>query len=151
MASDSLRPHALEPTGLLFPWYSQAGILEWVAISSSRGFSGPRGQNCIFYVSYIARQVPYHCTTLQGRVTLYSAKSLALAASLMVLLVKCLPAMQETWARSPGEGNGYPFQYSGLENSTDCMVHEGHKNWTRPSNFHFTSLYPAADEHCLTA
>ena len=22
-------------------------------------------------------------------------------------------------ARSPGEGNGYPFQYSGLENSMD--------------------------------
>ena len=25
--------------------------------------------------------------------------------------------------RSPGEGNGYPLQYSGLENSMDCMVH----------------------------
>ena len=25
--------------------------------------------------------------------------------------------------RSPGEGKGYPLQYSGLENSMDCMVH----------------------------
>ena len=25
--------------------------------------------------------------------------------------------------RSFGEGNGYPLQYSGLENSTDCIVH----------------------------
>ena len=25
--------------------------------------------------------------------------------------------------RSPGEGNGYPFQYSGLKNSMDCIVH----------------------------
>ena len=25
--------------------------------------------------------------------------------------------------RSPGEGNGYPLQYSGLENSVDCIVH----------------------------
>ena len=25
--------------------------------------------------------------------------------------------------RSSGEGKGYPLQYSGLENSTDCMVH----------------------------
>ena len=25
--------------------------------------------------------------------------------------------------RSPGEGKGYLFQYSGLENSMDCMVH----------------------------
>ena len=26
-------------------------------------------------------------------------------------------------ARSPGEGKGYPLKYSGLENSTDCIVH----------------------------
>ena len=25
--------------------------------------------------------------------------------------------------RSPGEGKGYPLQYSGLENSMDCKVH----------------------------
>ena len=25
--------------------------------------------------------------------------------------------------RSPGERNGYPLQYSGLENSMDCIVH----------------------------
>ena len=25
--------------------------------------------------------------------------------------------------RSRGEGNGYPLQYSGLENSVDCIVH----------------------------
>ena len=25
--------------------------------------------------------------------------------------------------RSPGEGRGYPLQYSGLENSMDCIVH----------------------------
>ena len=25
--------------------------------------------------------------------------------------------------RSPGEGKGYPLQYSGLENSTYCVVH----------------------------
>ena len=25
--------------------------------------------------------------------------------------------------RSPGEGKGYPFQYSGLETSEDCIVH----------------------------
>ena len=24
--------------------------------------------------------------------------------------------------RSPGEGNGYPLQYSGLENSMDCIL-----------------------------
>ena len=25
--------------------------------------------------------------------------------------------------RSPGEGEGYPLQYSGLESSMDCIVH----------------------------
>ena len=35
-------------------------------------------------------------------------------------MVKNLHAMQETrLGRSPGEGKGYPFQYSGLENSMD--------------------------------
>ena len=29
--------------------------------------------------------------------------------------------------RSLGEGKGYPLQYSGLENSTDCIVQWGHK------------------------
>ena len=24
---------------------------------------------------------------------------------------------------APGEGKGYPLQYSGLENSIDCIVH----------------------------
>ena len=39
--------------------------------------------------------------------------------------------------RSPGEGKGYPFQYSGLENSTDSMVHGVAKSWTWLSDFHF--------------
>ena len=32
--------------------------------------------------------------------------------------------------RSPQEGNGYPLQYSGLENSVDCVVHGVAKSWT---------------------
>ena len=39
--------------------------------------------------------------------------------------------------RSPGEGNGYPLQYSGPENSMDYIVHGVEKSWTRMSNFHF--------------
>ena len=39
--------------------------------------------------------------------------------------------------RSPGEGKGYPFQYSGLENSMDCIVHGVAKNRTQLSEFHF--------------
>ena len=39
--------------------------------------------------------------------------------------------------RSPGEGKGYPLQYSGLENSMDCVVHGVAKSQTRLGNFHF--------------
>ena len=31
---------------------------------------------------------------------------------------------------SPGEGNSYPFQYSDLENSMDCIVHGVRKSRT---------------------
>ena len=39
--------------------------------------------------------------------------------------------------RFPGEGNGYPFQYSGLENSMDCIVHGVAKSQIGLSDFHF--------------
>ena len=39
--------------------------------------------------------------------------------------------------RSPGEGKGYPLQYSGLENSLDCVVHGVEKCQTLLSDFHF--------------
>ena len=39
--------------------------------------------------------------------------------------------------RSPGEGEVYPLQYSGLEKSKDCTVHWVAKSWTRLSDFHF--------------
>ena len=29
--------------------------------------------------------------------------------------------------RYSGEGQGYPLQYSGLQNSMDCIVHESHE------------------------
>ena len=43
--------------------------------------------------------------------------------------------------RSPGEGKGYPLQYSGPENSIDSIVHGVAKRWIRLSdslsfNFH---------------
>ena len=50
--------------------------------------------------------------------------------------------------RSPGEGNSYPLQYSGLENSMDFVVHRVTKSdfvtlWTQWDSvtFTFTSLF----------
>ena len=39
--------------------------------------------------------------------------------------------------RSPGEGKGYPLQYSGLENCLDYTVHGVTGSQTRLSDFHF--------------
>ena len=36
----------------------------------------------------------------------------------------------------PGDRNGYPLQYSGLEISVDCIVHGVAKSRTRLSDFH---------------
>ena len=50
--------------------------------------------------------------------------------------------------RSPGEGNSYPLQYSGLENSMVCIVHGVTKNQTRLSDF--TSLHFMSKSMSLT-
>ena len=43
--------------------------------------------------------------------------------------------------RSPGEGKCYPLQYSGLENSMDCIVHGVAESQTWLCDFHFISLF----------
>ena len=41
---------------------------------------------------------------------------------------------------SPGEGKGYPLQYSGLDNSMDHIVHRVAKRWTQLCDFYFHTL-----------
>ena len=48
---------------------------------------------------------------------------------------------------SLAEGKGYPLQYSGLENSMDCIVHGVAKNQTRLSDFHFQVQFSNAWSH----
>ena len=52
------------------------------------------------------------------------------------------PGLIPGLGRFPGEGKGYPLQYSGLENFMECIVHGVAKSLTRLSNFH--SLTQAA-------
>ena len=68
----------------------------------------------------------------------------------MAQLVKNPPAMQETWVQSLGwedplekgkATHSNILQYSGMENSMDCIVHGVAKSRTQLSNFHFTSLH----------
>ena len=62
-------------------------------------------------------------------------------------MIKNPPAMWKTWLQPLGwedsleKGKkGYPLQYSGLENSTDCTVHGVRKSQTQLSDFHFGYL-----------
>ena len=119
--SNSLRPCGLHTVhGIL-----QARILEWVAFPSPGDLSNlgikPRSP------SLQADSLP---TELSGK--------------LVAQLVNNLPTMRGTgfdpWVGNiPWKGKGYPLQYSGLENSTDCIVHGVAKSQTRLSNFHFHS------------
>ena len=58
----------------------------------------------------------------------------SLITQIVFPLVKNLPAVWQTWVWF------YPLQYSGLENSMDCIVCGVAKSWTRLSDFHFQTL-----------
>ena len=71
----------------------------------------------------------------------------------MAQLVKNPPAMQETWVRSLGwddslEKGKEQLQYSGLENSMDCIVHGVAKSWIQLSDFHFTLCVGGVEKIC---
>ena len=59
------------------------------------------------------------------------------------------PGLIPELEKAPGEGRGYPLQYSGLENYMDCIVHGVVKSWTRPSDFHF-HFFPTLSQKPLT-
>ena len=54
VVSDSVTPWTVACQAPLCPWIFQVRILQRVAISSSRGASGPRDQTCVSHVSCIA-------------------------------------------------------------------------------------------------
>ena len=51
--------------------------------------------------------------------------------------------------RYPPEGKGYPPQYSGMENSMDCIVHGVAKSRTSLSDFHFHFLSLSGHYECF--
>ena len=69
----SVMPNSCGPmdnslTSSSIPGISQTSMLEWVAISFSRGSFPPRDRNCI---SCIGRWVLYHCTTWKAHIHIY--------------------------------------------------------------------------------
>ena len=70
--------------------------------------------------------------------TLRTFQSINFSCLWLVLFVPCLRQLPiPGLGRSPGEGKGYPLQYSGLENSMDYTVCGVAKSWPRLSHFHF--------------
>ena len=61
--SDSMWPRGLLPARPLSMGFFQTRILEWVAISSSRGSSQPRARIYVSCTSCIGRLILYHCAS----------------------------------------------------------------------------------------
>ena len=59
-------PMDCSPLGSSVHGIFQARILEWVAISSSRGSSKPRVQTWVYCISWIGQQILYHCDTWEA-------------------------------------------------------------------------------------
>ena len=125
-------------------WILQVRILESVAISFSRGLSRSRDWTWVFctagrfFTVWTTRSQKYFfCSSVLpcigfpdssfGRESTCNAGDLGLIPGL---------------GRSPGEGKGYPLQYSGLENSLDCIVHGVKNSQTQLSDFHFHFSFP---------
>ena len=81
-------PTDCSPSGSSVHRISQARILEWVAISSSRVYSWARDKTCISCVSCIGRQILYHCTTWEAKWVL-SAFPMCLFRTVFFYLVCC--------------------------------------------------------------
>ena len=116
----------------------RAGILEWVAISFSRGSSWPRDR------TWISSVTGRFCTVWSTREALVKSKH-KIWASQVALVVKNTPAYSEDirdgslisgLGKSPGGGHGNPPQYSHLEDPMGrgawwAAVHRVTKSWTR--------------------
>ena len=100
-----------------------------------------------FFLSFLRPPLPNHLSFPPLTLLLFShfphswlSLPLSLVSVYFQSLIHCsagdlgsIPELE----RSLGEGKGYPFQYSGLENSMDCIVHKVTNSLTQLSNFHF--------------
>ena len=85
--------------------------------------------------TFVSKVVSLLCNTLSRFVMGFPGGSDGKESTCNVQDLGSIPGL----GRCPGEGKGYPLQYSDLENSMDCMVHGVAKIWTRLSNLHIIS------------
>ena len=133
------------PPGFSVQGIPQARILEWIASPFSRGSSRPRipgllhRRQILYHLSY--REVLCKRSQFNSWVRKICWRRDRLPTPVF-LGFPCGSAGKESickegdlglipgLGRSPGEGKGCPSQYSGLENSMDCMDYELTKTQT---------------------
>ena len=106
--SSSLRPYGLGPPASSAHGLFQARILEWVAISYSRGSSQPRDWTWVSYISCIVRWILY--TVLPGK-----------PQDLKILCAKCHQC--SSWPRDTKKWLNYSLFL--LQRVAKCTVYFG--------------------------
>ena len=76
------KPIDCSPPGSSVNGIFQARILQWVAISSSRGSSPPRDRTRISCVSCIGRRILYHCASWEIPKVLFQGLNLLFASEM---------------------------------------------------------------------
>ena len=116
----------------------QARILEWVAIPLSRGSFWPRDRtqvSCIagrLFTIWLSGSQKLFLKKKTKKTTFFPYGSAGKESTCNVGDLGLIPWL----GRSPGGRKDYPLQYSGLENSTDSIVHGVAKSQTGLSDFH---------------
>ena len=155
------------PPGFPVPGIVQARTLEWVSISFSNAWkwkvkakslsrvrlfatpwatammnrSLPTRLHCYYWTTYVVQEFFLYSQTLgESSIGYLLGFPFGSAGKESACNVRALGSILGL-GTSPGEGKAYPLQYSGLENSMDCIVHGVAKSWTRLSDFHFTTLH----------
>ena len=118
--SDSLQPHWLAHRAPLSMQFSMQEYWSGLPIPSSRRSSWPRDwtQISCIQTESLHLGIPGSSAGKESTCNKWDQGS--------------IPGL----GRSPGDGKGYPLQYSSLENSMGCIVQGVAKSWTRLSNFH---------------
>ena len=130
----------------------QAGILEWVAFPFSWDLPNPGINPGLPHCRQILYQLSHKGSPriLEWVASSFSSRSswhrnrTGVSCISGGFFTKC--AIREAQLQYKvnkiafGEGKSYPLQYSGLENSKDCIVHGVTKCQTRLSDLHFQAI-----------
>ena len=135
-----------DPTDYAVHGILQTRILEWVAFPFSRGSSQLRDWTQDshtaggFFTSWAQAMTNLDSILKNWDITLpmgFPCCSAGKESACNTGDLGLIPGL----GRSPVEGKGYPLQYSGLENSMDCIAHRVAKSQTWLSNFHSPVYY----------